>query len=136
MTTLRDPVGETWTFSSIVPPEDESEPPHAPAITVPDLPRSFLDVVYESLFGDAYSEAAQAAWRPLRLATFFTDGWNEPYIEPPAGSGGAPRVAGSTRSRELSSASWYFLFAFANEGNARGTSTWRVHDLCPPEPPV
>jgi hypothetical protein len=59
--------------------------PTAPA------PRSYsvLDAAMESLFGDPYSHPER--WQPLPLATFFTEVWDEPWINPPRGGGGAPR---------------------------------------------
>ena len=99
---------------------DGSQPLQAPAITGSDLPGSLLDVAYESLFGDAYSEAAQAAWRPLRLGTFFTDGWNEPFIEPPAGSGGAPRSGWVNSFEGTFFRAWFLSFSFATQGNRNG----------------
>jgi len=50
---------------------------------------SFLDTVRESLFGDVYSDPSR--WRPLTLEGLFTEGWNRPWVSPPAGEGGAPR---------------------------------------------
>ena len=116
----RNPVGEAWSLGSILPPADGSQPLQAPAIAGSDVPGSLLDVAYQSLFGDAYSEAAQAAWRPLRLGTFFTDGWNEPYIEPPAGSGGAPRSGWVNSFEGTFFRSWFLSFSFANQGNRNG----------------
>jgi hypothetical protein len=81
---------------------------------------SFVGVAYDSLFGDAYSEAAQANWRPLRLGTFFTDGWNGPYIEPPAGSGGAPRSGWVNSFEGTSFRAWFLSFAFADGGTRNG----------------
>ena len=43
----------------------------------------------ESLFGDPYSHPER--WQPLSLGTFFTEGWDEAWISPPKGGGGAPR---------------------------------------------
>jgi hypothetical protein len=43
----------------------------------------------ESLFGDVYSHPER--WRPMTLGTFFTEGWDEPWVSPPKGGGGAPR---------------------------------------------
>ncbi len=43
----------------------------------------------ESLTGDVYAEPSR--WRPLSLATFFQEGWDEAWVSPPAGDGGAPR---------------------------------------------
>jgi hypothetical protein len=43
----------------------------------------------ESLFGDVYAHPER--WQPMSLGTFFTEGWNEPWVSPPKGGGGAPR---------------------------------------------
>jgi hypothetical protein len=51
--------------------------------------------VEESPFGviraSIFAKTDPAAWRPLPLRTLFSEGWNEPWIEPPSGSKGAPR---------------------------------------------
>ena len=104
----------------MIPPADGSQPLQAQAIAWSDVPGSLLDVAYQSLFGDAYSEAAQAAWRPLRLGTFFTDGWNEPFIEPPAGSGGAPRSGWVNSFEGTFFRSWFLSFSYATQGNRNG----------------
>src|SRR5262249_61355398 len=51
---------------------------------------SFFDVVMDSLGGDVY---APGRWTPLPFATFFTEGWDEPWAGGPNGQGGdgAPR---------------------------------------------
>jgi hypothetical protein len=49
----------------------------------------FFGAIRESLFGDVYAEPSN--WRPLPARTFFTEGWNEPWVSPPPGEGGAPR---------------------------------------------
>lgn len=51
---------------------------------------SFLDVVKESLTGPAY---APGRWTPLTLGTFFSEGWDDPWVNGPRGQGGdgAPR---------------------------------------------
>jgi hypothetical protein len=49
----------------------------------------FFGAIRESLFGDVYAEPSK--WRPLSARTFFTEGWNEPWVSPPTGEGGAPR---------------------------------------------
>ena len=43
----------------------------------------------ESLTGDVYAEPSR--WQPLSLGALFSEGWNEPWVSPPAGGGGAPR---------------------------------------------
>jgi hypothetical protein len=48
-----------------------------------------VDAAVESLTGDVYAQPSQ--WRPLSLGTFFSEGWDQAWASPPAGSGGAPR---------------------------------------------
>ena len=43
----------------------------------------------ESLFGNVY--ASPSRWRPLTLGTLLSEGWNESWVSPVNGSGGAPR---------------------------------------------
>jgi len=50
---------------------------------------SILDAAGESLTGDVYAEPSR--WRELSLGTIFTEGWDEAWVSPPAGEGGAPR---------------------------------------------
>ncbi len=49
----------------------------------------FFGAIGESLFGDVYAEPSK--WRPLPARTFFSEGWNKPWVSPPTGEGGAPR---------------------------------------------
>lgn len=49
----------------------------------------FFGSMRQSLFGDVYTEPPN--WHPLPARTFFTEGWNEPWVSPPTGEGGAPR---------------------------------------------
>jgi hypothetical protein len=49
----------------------------------PQIASSFFDTVTESFFGDVYAEGK---WRRLSLGTFFSEGWNEPWAAPPAGT--------------------------------------------------
>ena len=50
---------------------------------------TFLEAVKESLVGDVYAEPER--WRSLSYGTLFTEGWDEPWVSPPNGGGGAPR---------------------------------------------
>ena len=65
-------------------------PTSAQAQQAPAQDMSFLDVVLDSIAGDVY---APGRWHPLPLATFFTEGWNEPLAGGPNGQNGegAPR---------------------------------------------
>jgi hypothetical protein len=57
------------------------------ASPVPEV--GFLQAARESITGDVYSEPSQ--WRSLPLRTLFSEGWNQSWVSPPAGGGGAPR---------------------------------------------
>jgi hypothetical protein len=46
-------------------------------------------VMLDSLAGDVYGHPER--WRPLSLGTFFTEGWDQAWVSPPTGEGGAPR---------------------------------------------
>ena len=46
-----------------------------------------FDTIGESLCG----KPDPNSWRPLRLSTLFSEGWNEAWVPSPNGSGGAPR---------------------------------------------
>jgi hypothetical protein len=48
-----------------------------------------LQAAGESLTGDVYADPSR--WRPLSLGTLFSEGWNQSWVSPPAGGGGAPR---------------------------------------------
>jgi len=50
---------------------------------------SFFGAMGESLTGDVYAEPSR--WRELSLDTLFSEGWDEAWVSPPAGEGGAPR---------------------------------------------
>ena len=50
---------------------------------------SFAQLLGKSLFSDVYATPSQ--WRPLTLGTLFSEGWNESWVSPVNGSGGAPR---------------------------------------------
>ena len=46
-----------------------------------------LDIIRESIFGPASKED----WKPLSLATFFSQGWDQPFVNAPEGTNGAPK---------------------------------------------
>lgn len=46
-----------------------------------------FDTITESIFG----KPDPNTWHPLPLSTLFSEGWNEPWVPSPDGSGGAPR---------------------------------------------
>ena len=46
-----------------------------------------IDVIAESIFG----EASVDEWQPLSLSTFFSRGWDQPWVKSPSGTNGAPK---------------------------------------------
>ena len=58
----------------------------APASTQKD---GLWGAIVKSLTGDVYADPQR--WRPLSFSGFFTEGWDEAWVSPPAGGGGAPR---------------------------------------------
>src|SRR2546428_3321862 len=77
----------TCTWSAEIPVADETP---AEGASEPARARySLWNAAGESVFGDAYSHPER--WRPLSVGTFFTEGWDQPWVGPPRGGGGAPR---------------------------------------------
>ena len=51
-------------------------------------PGGWFEVVRQSICGPG----TDPPWTPLTIDTLFTKGWDEAWIKPPSGSGGAPRM--------------------------------------------
>ncbi len=85
-------------------------PPAAPSGYAQD--RSVLDVIGASLFDDIYSDEAKARWTPLYLSTYFTDGWNTPFVLPTSSSAGAPRQGWVGAFDGQFFRAWFFAFAY------------------------
>jgi hypothetical protein len=89
-----------------VPPEDAVQPTE-PA-TWSGLATAG-GVILESIFG----KSDPNAWRPLPLSTFFSEGWFEPWVPSPQGSGGAPRQGWINASEDNMYRACLFTFAQA-----------------------
>ena len=76
--------------SRTIPPVSAVGPGYAPDPS-PSLPAHIapgpLEVIRESIFGPASKEQ----WHPLSLSTFFSEGWDEPFVRSPEGTNGAPK---------------------------------------------
>ena len=81
---------------------------------------STLDVIYESLFGDIYTKESMASWTPLTLDTFFSEGWDQAYLFPPSGSGGAPRHGWLQGLSGTFFRAWFFAFITAQDFHHNG----------------
>ena len=76
---------------------------------------SALEVIRTSLFDDIYSPETQARWTPLPLGTFFTEGWDQPFALPPAGSGARTRIGWINAFGGVFFRAWFFeLFTPVN----------------------
>ena len=67
----------------------------------------FGQVILESLFGQPDADT----WRPLPLSTLFSEGWREPWVPSPSGSGGAPRQGWINAADGNLYRLWFFTFA-------------------------
>jgi hypothetical protein len=63
--------------------------PSAAQVASPAPKDGFFGAIGKSLTGDVYAEPSR--WRELSLSTLFTEGWDEAWVSPPPGAGGAPR---------------------------------------------
>jgi len=76
------------------------------------------DVICESIFG----HPNPCCWTPLPLSTLFSEGWSDPWVPSPNGSGGAPRQGWINAADGNIYRLWFFTFAqgFNNppQGNA------------------
>src|SRR5262245_31398052 len=64
----------------------------APGVAQETSPAStdgVLGAIAKSLTGDVYSDPSR--WRELSLSGLFTEGWDQAWVSPPPGGGGAPR---------------------------------------------
>jgi hypothetical protein len=65
------------------------------------------NVIWQSIFGNPDPNA----WRPLPLSTLFSEGWLEPWVPSPNGSGGAPRQGWINAMDGNLYRLWFFTFA-------------------------
>ena len=64
------------------------------------------DVIWESIFG----QPDPNCWRPLPCSTLFSEGWDEPWVPSPNGSGGAPRQGWINAIDGNMYRLWFFTF--------------------------
>ncbi len=69
------------------PPAIPRPPTYLPETEPTRVPMGPLDVIHESIFGAASEED----WNPLSLSTFFSEGWDKPFVRSPEGTNGAPK---------------------------------------------
>ena len=57
--------------------------------TKPTKSYSFTEAMGKSIWGDVYGHPED--WQELSYGDFFSKGWDQPWVSPPEGAGGAPR---------------------------------------------
>jgi len=84
-----------------------------------------LEVISQSLFDSIYAPEDQTRWSPLSLGTFFSEGWDVPYVNPTAGGGGLAGTGGAPRQGWVNSfggtffRAWFFAFAYDQGVNGK-----------------
>ena len=89
------PAAAAPSYAELVPAEETAQPPAQPVNLSTWSGRTEVypigRVIMESIFGKPDPDT----WRPLPCSTLFSEGWHEPWVPSPNGSGGAPDRAGS-----------------------------------------
>jgi hypothetical protein len=111
------------TLPDLVPPEEIVQPTAAApssyvdegaAPTAPVVEMGLFDTITESICGHPDPDS----WRPLLCSTLFSEGWFEPWVPSPNGSGGAPRQGWINAADGYFYRLWFFTFAEGfNQGN-------------------
>ena len=97
-------------FDDGVPPGETLPADPWPFGPIP-VEESPFDVIWDSIF----AKTNPRDWRPLPLRTLFSEGWNEPWIEPPGGSKRAPRQGWINAEDGNFYRNWFFVYAFAHK---------------------
>jgi hypothetical protein len=75
-------------------------------------------VILESICGQPDPDS----WRPLPCSTLFSEGWREPWVPSPNGSGGAPRQGWINAADGNLYRLWFFTFAQAFNQGPKGNA--------------
>ena len=81
--------------------------------------RSILGTISESILGDAYAKPGR--WTPLPLSTFLSEGWSEPFVTSPTGTGGAARGGWINGFDGVFFRAWFLDFAYLDNFQHNGT---------------
>jgi hypothetical protein len=90
------------------------------AVTASSEPEhvGFGQAVVDSMTDDVYAQPSK--WRPLGLDTLFTEGWDQAWASPPAGSGGAPRQGWIGAQDGVFYRLWIGTYSFAHDFGGNG----------------
>ena len=88
----------------------------------------FFETIRESIFGKPDPDT----WRPLPCSTLFSEGWLEPWVPSPNGSGGAPRQGWINAADGNMYRLWFFTFAQAFNQGPKGNAYLGSYTLYTP----
>ena len=88
--------------------------------------------IFETAARSIFGEPVPDSWRPLPYSTFFSEGWNEPWVPSPGGSGGAPRQGWINAVAGNLYRGWFFTFAYGANDPPRGNAYLGSYTLMTP----
>jgi hypothetical protein len=105
-------------YADVIAVDDTAQPPVPPINPAEWSGRTEYplgQVIVESIFGKPDPDT----WRPLSCSTLFSEGWLEPWVPSPNGSGGAPRQGWINAADGNFYRLWWFTFAQSfNQGSS------------------
>src|SRR5262245_1988482 len=104
------PMAPAPSFPDYVAPEEAAQPPVQPIDLSTWSGRTeypLSQVILESICGKPDPDT----WRPLPFSTLFSEGWLEPWVPSPNGSGGAPRQGWIDAADGNFYRLWWFTFS-------------------------
>ena len=111
------PVAPARSYADYISLEETAQPPAQPIDLSTWSGRTeypLSQVILESICG----KPDPNSWRPLYCSTLLSEGWLEPWVPSPNGSGGAPRQGWINAADGNFYRLWFFTFAEAfNQGN-------------------
>jgi len=115
-------------FASVVGGPERFVQPTFTQPAAPIVERGLLDTITESLCG----QPDPNTWRPLLCSTLLSEGWLEPWVPSPNGSGGAPRQGWINAADGNLYRLWFFTFAQAFNHDPKGNAYLGAYTLLAP----
>jgi hypothetical protein len=115
------PVAPARSFADVVSIEETAQPPAQPIDLSTWSGRTeypLSQTILESICGKPDPDT----WRPLPCSTLFSEGWLEPWVPSPNGSGGAPRQGWINASDGNLYRLWFVTFAQAFNQGPKGNA--------------
>jgi hypothetical protein len=126
------PVAAAPSYADVLSVDDTDQPPVQPydvsTWSGPTEVYPFSQVILESIFGKPDPDT----WRPLYCSTLFSEGWLEPWVPSPNGSGGAPRQGWINAADANLYRLWFFTFSQSFNQGPRGNAYLGAYTLYTP----